>query len=477
MLYFILNIIFEWCVVPEDPYYCKLLIIIQLLAGIGITIGFFYKTSSIIFFLAFSYMYMFEQSLYLNHFYLVSILSFMMVLLPCNCLFSVDAYLFPKSCYSKTCPKWCLLLVKLELGIVYTYAGVCKINEDWLRGEPLRNWLSHRINTPFIGHILTRESTAYFMSYGGLIYDLSVALLLTFRKTLPIGIALSVFFHISNKIVFNIGIFPWMMLASTTFYFSPDWPRRVYHYFSSSKTYKPIPTKKFSETAPRKINFWEYLVIFGCILFLLHQILCPIRLHTYPGVVGWNEYGHQFSWRMKLRTKKCDSTGFAYNEELDIGFSIPVEKMLNPRQYRKMSSRPDMIVQFGHFAGEFLDNQLKAQSNLTIPSEVYIEAWCELNGRPYQRFTDPKYNLANATKWQYPYPWVTDIEPLTEKEKKNYPWNWDWNWNFLKGIDRLPIVKREDMQRRASEMKETAREKWINWLQERSPTVRIQDVF
>lgn len=28
-------------------------------------------------------------------------------------------------------------------------------------------------------------------------------------------------FHLLNKIIFNIGIFPWMMLASTTIFFSP----------------------------------------------------------------------------------------------------------------------------------------------------------------------------------------------------------------------------------------------------------------
>ena len=28
--------------------------------------------------------------------------------------------------------------------IVYAFAGVVKINEDWLRAEPLRHWLAKR---------------------------------------------------------------------------------------------------------------------------------------------------------------------------------------------------------------------------------------------------------------------------------------------------------------------------------------------
>merc|ERR1712100_864595 len=131
-----------------------------------------------------------------------------MIILPCNCLFSLDSLLWPETVYSNTCPKWCLIVVRTELAVVYTYAGICKINEDWLRGEPLRVWLANRQDTPYIGWILVKESTAYFMSYGGLIYDLIIAELLLFKKTLPIGIVLTMFFHSANKIVFNIGIFP-----------------------------------------------------------------------------------------------------------------------------------------------------------------------------------------------------------------------------------------------------------------------------
>lgn len=96
---------FEWCVVPEDPFHMKLLIVAQFILGLFITIGFMYRTSSLLFFFAFSYMYLLEQAVYLNHFYLVCVLSFMMFILPCNCICSVDAYLWPKRVYSKTCPK------------------------------------------------------------------------------------------------------------------------------------------------------------------------------------------------------------------------------------------------------------------------------------------------------------------------------------------------------------------------------------
>jgi vitamin K-dependent gamma-carboxylase len=96
---------FEWCVVPENEDVLKAMIVLQMLAGIGITLGFLYRLSTITFFLLFGYMYMLEQAMYLNHFYLVCILSAMMILLPCNCLFSIDALIWPKTVYSPTAPK------------------------------------------------------------------------------------------------------------------------------------------------------------------------------------------------------------------------------------------------------------------------------------------------------------------------------------------------------------------------------------
>ena len=76
----------------------------MMVAGLFVTLGFLYRLSSVVFFALFTYIYMLEQAFYLNHFYLVSVLSFMMILLPCNCYFSIDAYIWPKI-YSRTCPK------------------------------------------------------------------------------------------------------------------------------------------------------------------------------------------------------------------------------------------------------------------------------------------------------------------------------------------------------------------------------------
>ena len=49
-----------------------------------------------------------------------------------------------------------------------------------------------------------------------------------------------------------------------------------------------------------------------------------------------------------------------------------------------------------------------------------MKAWCELNGRPFQRITNPYIDLTTQEKWQIPYPWVTEVDPLPEELKKGF---------------------------------------------------------
>lgn len=50
-------------------------------------------------------------------------------------------------------------------------------------------------------------------------------------------------------------------------------------------------------------TFGTKLMTAGLLLISFQQILYPLRHHLYPGDVTWNELGHRYSWRMKLRDK------------------------------------------------------------------------------------------------------------------------------------------------------------------------------
>jgi len=123
-----------------------------------------------------------DKTTYLNHYYFISILSFLLIFLPANATFSVDAFLRKKQ-FLKV-PKWTIDSIKFLLAIVYLFAGLAKLNSDWLfRAMPLKIWLPSKYDLPFIGeNIMQQEWFFYAMSWGGLLYDLSIPFLLLYKK-------------------------------------------------------------------------------------------------------------------------------------------------------------------------------------------------------------------------------------------------------------------------------------------------------
>ena len=64
----------------------------------------------------------------------------------------------------------------------------------------------------------------YLISYGGLLFDLLIVPLLLWRRTRPLAFLVALAFHLTNWYLFNIGIFPWLMIAATLLFFPPSWP-------------------------------------------------------------------------------------------------------------------------------------------------------------------------------------------------------------------------------------------------------------
>ncbi|MGB6036412.1 MAG: HTTM domain-containing protein, partial [Cryomorphaceae bacterium] len=60
-------------------------------ACIAIVLGWYYRFFAVLFFLCFTYVELIDITYYLNHYYFVSIVSFLMILVPANRYFSLDA--------------------------------------------------------------------------------------------------------------------------------------------------------------------------------------------------------------------------------------------------------------------------------------------------------------------------------------------------------------------------------------------------
>ena len=382
-------------------------VVIGILA-LYVALGFFYRISTILFFFAFTYVFLLDQAQYLNHFYLVCLIGFLMMFAPAHRIASLDAWLSP-SRRSETVPAWSVWMFRLQFCLVYFYAGVAKLNDDWLRGEPMRSWLARRTDFcllgPFlrVGRWFTEEWVVYGFAYGGLLLDLAIAPLLLWRKTRPYAFAAGVFFHLTNNWLFQIGIFPWFAIAGMLLFFDPDWPRRIFNWPRSDTvglSDSPVPA-----TMQRR---WSDRAAIGILaVHLVLQAIVPLRHLLYPGDVSWTEEGHRFSWHMKLRDKSAKAVFRATDPATGETWTIDLSRSLTPRQAKKMASRPDMVLQFCHFVAE----QLHKSGRPGV--EIRTEVWVSLNGRPLAPLIDPTVDLATVPRSLGHATWILPLsEPL-----------------------------------------------------------------
>lgn len=352
-----------------------------------IAVGLFYRVAAALFCVAFTFVFLLDKAQYLNHLYLVCLISFLMILVPANRVASVDRRLmFPNA--PETVPRWSLLLLRAQVAIVYFYGGLAKLNSDWLRGEPVGTWIAERSDAPVIGPLLALPASGLVFAYGGLFIDLSLGFLLFYRRTFVIGAALAVMFNTLNAIIFSIGIFPYFMIASLALFPDPSWPRRLFESKSEGGEARDAAEAPRSAGPMRAGEKALLALIHG---YMLVQLTLPLRHWLYPGDVNWTEDGHRFSWRMKLRDKDVTSFGMVVvDPRSGAEEAIDPAEWMNDRQFRKMITRPDMVVQFAQHVAD------QREAAWGVRPAVRVEIIASLNGGPPRNLINPRANLAAA---------------------------------------------------------------------------------
>jgi hypothetical protein len=250
------------------------------LCAVLMTLGRYYRLAAWGFFLGFSYVFLLDAARYLNHHYLVCLLCFLMAVVPANRVWSLDASFNKcRALDTGTVPRWCVWLLRAQISLVYFYAGVAKLNEDWLlRAEPLRSWLASLDALPLAALLLRVPGGVWLMVYGSTVIDLSVGFLLWWRRTFwPTALVL-LLFHALNFYLFRIGIFPWLMLATLTLFPAPDWPRRLWARGQKNE----VPGSGISpSTNPHSHARWQMAELVLLHLYLALQLLLPLRHWLY----------------------------------------------------------------------------------------------------------------------------------------------------------------------------------------------------
>lgn len=370
---------FEWIKPLGNPG-MYILFIFVIVAALFIALGLFYRIAAVVFFLGFTYIELIDVTTYLNHYYFISLVAFLMIWLPANRKLSLDVYL-KRTTKLEAVPAWTIGIIRFQLAVVYIFAGLAKLNYDWLiEAQPMKTWLPAKSHLPVVGTLMYKEWVAYLFSWFGAAYDLFIVFFLINKRTRPVAYFFVVIFHLATALFFpGIGMFPYVMIASTLIFF---------------------PGKKFDDSRVETSVRYPRFVPYALLIYALIQILVPLRFLLYPGHLFWHEEGFRFSWRVMLMEK----AGAAYFrvKEKSSGrrFEVSNSEFLTPLQEKMMSTQPDMIVKYAKYLADVYKK--RGIKDPEVTAEIYVT----LNGERSRLFIDTTVNLAEQKAGWHHYNWV-----------------------------------------------------------------------
>lgn len=353
----------------------------------AIAVGARTRLAAALFGLGFTYVHLIDRTNYLNHYYLVSLVSALLVAVPAGATWSIDA----RRRGPATVPAWALWLLRAQLAVVYAFGAVAKCNADWLlRAEPLRIWLGASAELPILGPWLEAPGMAYAFSYAGLAFDAIIAPLLVWQRTRALAYAGVLTFHLLTALLFPIGMFPWLMMALTPIFFAPDWPRRL---LRLPPVAPPAGAARGWRAAPVVATLW-----------ILVQIAVPLRHLAYDGDLYWHEAGFRWSWQIMVMEKYGRAVFTVTDPQRGVSWAVHPSGDLTLLQEHMMASQPDMILTYAH--------QLATRFAARVghPVQVRAEVLVTLNGRPHAALVDPTVDLAALpdgaapSRWLLPHP-------------------------------------------------------------------------
>jgi len=387
----------------------------MLISAILITIGFLYRYAIIFFFLGFSYFFLIDTTIYNNHLYLICLLSFALMFMDADKKYSIKSILAKKE-HSKLIPAWHQYLLIFLISLPYFYGGIAKLSYNWL-GTDLPRIIMEYSKQDILFGLISKNATINFVTYSGIIFDLSIVFILLFKKTRLYGVLFVLLFNLTNHVVlFNdIGLFPFLMIFSTILFFKPEEVERFLNFLNRKKA--PTNSKKISaknskiigdQQLPILENKWTLkrkMLCIGLSLFVLFQLLFPLRHYLLTDNPEWTGIASRFAWRMKLQDKELINFRMSFtNRETYESRLIEAKTFLTNNQYKHLADDP---LNFVHLA-RYLQSRIEQETNIINP-EINATVELRFNGLPKQFLFDPKLDLLNVEEkklkngtWLYP---------------------------------------------------------------------------
>ena len=357
------------------------------LAALGVMLGWCYRFTSFALALLWTGAYLGQTDHYNNHYYLAVLFGWGMAFLPAADRASLDVAAGRRSLSRHTSP-WIARAFRLQLLIVFSFAAVNKLYPGWLNGDYLRVNLGAKGDVWPLGKLVVQEWFQSFTIWAAILFDGIVIPALWWRRTRVAAFWGLVGFNLFNSLVFRIGIFPYMVIGLTVFFFSEASVERAFAWVPGMRRSEGAET---SQPATRPAPKWA-LGLLG--LYLALQVALPLRHHLFPGDVAWTEEGHRMSWRMMLRTKTGTLLLVARDPATGETTTVNQDEYLNQLQKSRVASSPDFLYRFVQ--------DLKADYRRQGIESVQIFARysaCSLNGNPVAPLYDATVDLATV-EWK-----------------------------------------------------------------------------
>jgi vitamin K-dependent gamma-carboxylase len=254
---------------------------------------------------------------------------------------------------------WLVAVLRIQITICYFFAGVSKINHDWLHGEPVRGAMLDAVDAG-APTFLANEWFISFLWISGLFFDLCIGFMLWFPRTKLAAFTLTLCFNASNAYLFpKIDLFPFFMLCANML-------------FIGEKQQIKIKTKNDNENAPFSI------ARLFALLFIALQIVLPLRHFVTVRDQQWSSLAPFFNWDMFYTQKDC-TCSFVVEDALTGSsyLSVPGENHHIRMQHRQMlmlAEIPMFIKQYAVIEAQWATRY----KNMESP-QVFADCWQSLN--------------------------------------------------------------------------------------------------
>lgn len=367
---------------PRHVPTLRALLVLTILSSCSVMLGWGFRVGAPLLAFLMSWALLGDPALYSSTFYLLTWIAWLLAVSPAHREYSLDSrHMGPALCGRG--PAYSLIGLRVLVWIVYTYAGLAKIDPDWLAGLPIELWLTKRASWPLVGGVLASHWFAMVLSWGGLVFDLGVGTALLFRRTRMVAFVLACGFHVFNAFVFRVFPLPVIMIPLTLLFFEPDWPRRL----------GPRGRRDSSGTTSTRLAVPRW-VRFAAPVFLAFHILFPLRHHLAPGPARWNEVHDLFSWRLRARAKRTKFRIYRFDPMTQERVRIDKQLELSKQERKMMRVYPDLL----HQAAITLGEEIRSQEPSAQSVEIRVRMRVGLNGRPLHDLIDRKADLSRIPR-------------------------------------------------------------------------------